>query len=263
MLIAFMDEFGHCGPFIGRADKRFNHSPVFGLAGYVLPHNQVRHFATFFFKLKSQMLAKELAKAQEHPATWEKKGSELITTRNIKKYPHIREGLHRMLNELYRCKGKIVYYGREKYQAPDKSNSSGLYATVMSHTIRNIDAYCCKLPGVFMMILDQHSDRLKLLESASKTMFSPESPARCLIEPPFQVESHLYQTIQAADWIAALMGRLLAYSVEPQQYADWEWAEKYFGKRLRSLSTHSSLWRPESAQRALTLPPQQGSTHTA
>lgn len=254
MLIAFLDEFGHCGPFVSRHDNRYSHSPVFGLAGYILPHNQVRHFATFFFQLKSKMLAKELSKNHEHPATWEKKGNELISTRNIIKYPHIREGIHRLLNEVYKCKGKLIYYGREKYQTPEKSNPSGLYTTVMAHTIRNIDSYCCKLPGQFMMILDQHSDRVKLLESATKTMFSAENPARCLIEPPMQVESHLYQTIQAADWIATLAGRLLAYSVEPQQYADWAWAEKYFGSRFRQLSTHSSLWRPQHAQRSFELP---------
>jgi uncharacterized protein YaaR (DUF327 family) len=242
MLIAFMDEFGHSGPFISRADRRYNHSPVFGLAGYVLPHNQVRHFATFFFQLKSQMLEAELKTVQDHPATWEKKGTELISTRNIRKYRHVREGILRLLNEIY------------KYQSPEDSNSSGLYTTVMAHTIRNIDSYCCKLNGQFMMILDQHSDRIRLLESATKTMFSPQAPARCLIEPPFQVESHLYQTIQAADWIATLVGRLMAHSVENHQYADWDWAEKYFGPRIRALSTHSSLWRPSPAQRGLPLP---------
>lgn len=254
MLIAFLDEFGHSGPFISRTDPRYSHSPVFGLAGYVLPHQQVRHFATFFFQLKSQMLAAELAAVQEHPATWEKKGSDLITTRNIRRYAHIREGLFRILREIYKCKGKLVYYGRQKYQTPTASNSSGLYTTVLSHSIRAIDGYCCSLNGQFLMILDQHSDRLKLLESASKTMFSPQNPARCLIEPPFQVESHLYQTIQAADWIATLVGRVMAFSVEPQQYADWEWAERYFGARIRALSTHSTIWRPPPPQHPLPLP---------
>lgn len=253
MLIAFMDEFGHCGPFVSRTDPRYKQSPVFGLAGYVLPHNQVRHFATFFFQLKSQMLAAELKATQDHPATWEKKGSELISTKNILKYRHIREGLNRVLNEIYKCKGKLIFYGREKYQDPERSNSSGLYTTVMAHTIRSIDQYCVKLNGQFMMILDQHSDRIKLLESASKTMFSTSNPAKTLIEPPFQVESHLYQTIQAADWIAAMVGKLHAFNVAPQQYADWEWAERYFGQRIRALSTHSSLWRPSSTQRSLPL----------
>lgn len=256
MLIAFLDEFGHSGPFISRTDKRYNHSPVFGLAGYVLPHNQVRHFATFFFQLKSQMLAAELASVRAHPATWEKKGNDLITSKNIRKYAHIREGLFRLLNEIYKCRGKLIYNGRQKYQAPAASNSSGLYTTVMAHTIRAVDGYCGGLNGQFMMILDQHSDRVRLLESATKTMFSPQSPARCLIEPPFQVESHLYQTIQAADWIATLVGRLMAFTVEPQQYADWEWAERYFGARIRALATHSMLWRPASRQPSLLpLPP--------
>ena len=254
MLIAFLDEFGHCGPFISRSDPRHGHSPVFGLAGYVMPHDQVRHFATFFFQLKSQMLASELSKVQEHPATWEKKGNELISTRNISKYPHVREGLIRLLNEIYRCGGKLFFYGREKYQTPEQSKPAGLYTTVMSHSIRNIDEHCCKRKSEFMMILDQHPERRRLLESATKTMFSSQAPARCLIEPPFQVESHLYQTIQAADWIATLVGRLMAFTVEPTQYADWEWAEKYFGQRVRSLATHSTLWRPVSAQRSLALP---------
>ena len=250
MLIAFMDEFGHAGPFVSRTDKRFNHSPVFGLAGYVLPHNQVRHFATFFLKLKSQMLATELRAYHDHPATWEKKGTQLISSKNMKQYRNLREGLFRLISEIIRCKGKVIYYGRQKYQSPDASNSSGLYTTVLSHTIRSIDNHCCKLNAQFMMILDQHSDRLKLLESATKTMFGANAPARCLIEPPFQVESHLYQTIQAADWIATIVGRLMALNVEPNQYADWEWAERYFGQRLRSASTNSTLWRPASSQLA-------------
>ena len=250
MLIAFHDEFGHCGPFVSRTDAHYNTSPVFGLAGYVMPHQRVRHFATFFFQLKSWMLASELKKCGVHPATWEKKGSQLINTKNIKKYAHIREGIHRFLNEIYKCNGRIIYYGREKYQAPEESNSNGLYTTVMAHTIRAIDRHCCGIRGQFMMILDEHPHRLGLLESASKTMFG-ESPARCLIEPPFQVESHLYQTVQAADWIATLIGRIEAYRVAPAQYGDWEWAERLYGAKIEKLATHSRLWRPRTTQRSL------------
>lgn len=251
MHIAFLDEFGHIGPFKARSDKRHNQSPVFGLGGYVLPHRQVRHFATFFLQLKSQMLAYELKKYGHHPATWEKKGSDLITTKNITKYRHVREGLLRLLNELRKCDGKIIYNGREKYMKPEEANSSGLYTTVLAHTIRSIDDFCCQRNSCFLMILDQHSDRIRLLESATKTMFGAQNPARCLLEPPFQVESHLYQTIQAADWIATLIGRLLAFTVEPAQYSDWDWAEKYFGRAVRNLTSHSRVWRPTQAQKQL------------
>lgn len=248
MLIAFHDEFGHCGPFIARSDKKHNTSPVFGLAGYVMPHDQVRGFATFFFQLKSHILSHELKASGVHPATWEKKGSELINSKNIKKYSSVRDGVNRLLNELYKRNGRIVYYGREKYQLPSDSNSRGLYTTVLSHTIRSIDRYAGQRRSHFMMILDQHQDRLKLLEAASKTMFGG-NPARYLMEPPFEVESHLYQTVQAADWIATLVGRIEAFRVAPDQYSDWEWAERLYGPKVQRLATHSSMWRPSAAQK--------------
>lgn len=259
MHLAFLDEFGHCGPYVSRRDKRFNQSPVFGLAGYILPHKEARNFATFFFQLKSRMLANEITAIKKHPAAWEKKGNELIYTKNINKYAHVREGVLRLLREIDRRGGKVFWYGRQKYLAPEESNSSGLYTTVLGHAIRNIDAYVQRQNSQFMMILDQHSDRLKLIETAAKTMFSPGNPARTLIEPPFEVESHLYQTIQAADWIATLVGRQQAYRVASSEYADWEWAERYYGAKVTALSTHSKMWTPPPREKQRTLSLEVGS----
>ncbi|WP_454760743.1 DUF3800 domain-containing protein [Caulobacter segnis] len=246
MQIAFLDEFGHIGPFVSRSHAQFNHSPVFGLAGFVLPHEEVRSFSTWFFQFKNQMLAGELKASQQHPATWEKKGSELFNTRNVRKYASIREGAGRLVNHIHASGGKVFYYGRQKYQTPEDSKPSGLYTTCMGHSIRHLDRYSEYRNRCFMMILDQHSDRLKLLETAAKTMFGTD-PARKLVEPPFQVESHLYQTVQAADWIAALVGRVMAYRALPSEYGDWEWAERLYGARIDAASTHSRLWRPSSA----------------
>lgn len=243
MLIAFLDEFGHIGPFVSRSDQRYNHNPVFGLAGFALPHHCARSFATWFFQLKNQLLAPEVKSSGIHPATWEKKGADLFTTKNIKKYPNITAAVNRTINKIYRSDGRLFFYGRQKYMAPGQANPNGLYTTVMAHSIRRLDDYCKNNKQQFMMILDQHSNRIELLATAAKTMFG-DTPASCLIEPPFQVESHLYQTIQAADWIATLVGRLWAYRVAPNEYADWEWAERLFGKRIDSAVTHSTLWKP-------------------
>ena len=43
---AYLDEFGHIGPYLGRTHPRCNDSPVFGIAGLVLPVNEVRGFGT-------------------------------------------------------------------------------------------------------------------------------------------------------------------------------------------------------------------------
>ncbi|MFC5337560.1 DUF3800 domain-containing protein [Leucobacter denitrificans] len=44
MLIAYLDEFGHVGPYIGTNHKKFFHNPVFGYAGILVPAENVRRF---------------------------------------------------------------------------------------------------------------------------------------------------------------------------------------------------------------------------
>src|SRR5258708_2821708 len=114
MLISFLDEFGHIGPFVARNHASYQQSPVFGLAGFLLPHNQTRTFATWFFQFKSKLLEPELKRSGKHPATWEKKGTELFTTKNVKKYPAIKLAPGRVINKIYRLDGRLFYYGRQK-----------------------------------------------------------------------------------------------------------------------------------------------------
>ena len=42
MYFAYLDEFGHIGRYISRDHARHNDSPIFGLAGYVIPAAKVR-----------------------------------------------------------------------------------------------------------------------------------------------------------------------------------------------------------------------------
>ena len=37
LYFAYLDEFGHIGPYIARDDPKHNDSPVFGLGGMILP----------------------------------------------------------------------------------------------------------------------------------------------------------------------------------------------------------------------------------
>ena len=49
MYFAYMDEFGRIGRYISRRHARHNDSPVFGLAGFVIPATMVCWFATSVF----------------------------------------------------------------------------------------------------------------------------------------------------------------------------------------------------------------------
>jgi len=79
-----------------------------------------------------------------------------------------------------------------------------------------------------------------LLTKAAQSMYGIRSYRR-LIEQPFHLESHRYQTIQAADWIAGLVGRIGAIWAEPEAYPENEVFRRYFEHRLNQVSRRSGI----------------------
>lgn len=67
--------------------------------------------------------------------------------------------------------------------------------------------------------------------------------ARKLVSPPFEVESYLNQNMQAADWIAAIIGKLWAREILPEQYLDYDTFNSYFWERIHGIATHSTVVR--------------------
>ncbi|HXB80457.1 MAG TPA: DUF3800 domain-containing protein [Bradyrhizobium sp.] len=236
----YLDEFGHIGPYMSRTNLRYNESPVFGLAGIILPETAIRPFATQFLQLKEHLFKAEIAKVGTIGALWEKKGNVIFTTKHIAKYPHFRATGLRLLNNVRNCGGKVFYYGREKISGTTNVNSTGLYTTVLGQTIRQLESFSEARQTNYVMVVDEHSARKQLLITASKTMFG-QNPARRLLSPPFEVESYINQNIQAADWVAAIVGRLWAYEIRPRHYADHADFKKYFWDRLHQVSTHSTV----------------------
>jgi hypothetical protein len=242
--IAYLDEFGHVGPFVSRNDPTYKESPVFGLAGMILPSTEVRSFGTWFYQRKQELLQFEIQRANKHPALWEKKGAALYTLTNIQKYRELRVFTNRLLNQISRVGGKIFYVGLVKTKPPDEHDPNALYLAVLREAIKRLDAFCredCPAGTGFLMVLDEHALRSDLITTASRAMYNPGEPRRTLLEPPFQVESHRYQTVQAADWIAGLTGRIGATWANPEAYTDWTPFRRYFEARLTAASTRSGL----------------------
>ena len=97
------------------------------------------------------------------------------------------------------------------------------------------------------MVLDKQGEkeRLEIFAGAAAFMFSSENATK-LVEPPMEVESHLYQTAQCADWICAVLGRIATYKYDPE-FAEFKWALKYFGDRLASVTSEHSTIRAASS----------------
>ena len=250
---AYLDEFGHDGLYVSKEDPKHKDSPVFGLAGFVLPSRHVREFGTWFFQRKCQLLKWEIHRSGKHPAKWEKKGSQLYTIRNVNRYPELRHFTNRLFNKINKLGGFVFYVGMHKTEPPDAHKSNQLYKAVLVEAMKRINQFCerdCNLPEDFILILDQHSLRQKLITRVSQAMYGSDEPRRHLIEPLFQVESHRYQTMQAADWIAGLVGRLGAYWAEPTAYPENKVFCQYFQQRLSRVSYRSGVRiRPSTPQR--------------
>ena len=242
--VAYLDEFGHIGPYISRTNQRHNDSPVFGLSGFVLPLDEVRGFATWFFQRKCELLEFEIKQSRQHPAVWEKKGSSLYTTKNVINYPELRKLTNRLFNKIVNLNGFVFYVGIKKIASVSAHKPNILYQKILSEAIKRLDEFCakdCTPSSNFILALDEHDQRSNLVTEASRNMFGGPQPRRHLIEPPFQLESHRYQTLQAADWIAGLVGRIGAHWVDPNSYAENAVFRKYFENRLNQASKRSGI----------------------
>ena len=243
--IAYLDEFGHIGPFISRAHQKHNASPVFGLGGLLLPVDRVRPFASWFYRLKCNLLAFEIERAGVPAYQWEKKGASLYTTTNVRKYPELRHATDRLLNRIRKEHGIVFYVGLEKTRSLEAHDPKSLYRAVMREAIKRLDGYCRRRRGLFMIVIDEQSEkdfRAELVSEASREMFGDARRAR-MIEPPIQAESHLFQTLQCADWICGLVGRVGSHLVAPAEYEDLDWVPKYFSKRLKRVARVSGIRR--------------------
>lgn len=241
--IAYLDEFGHIGPYIGREHPRHNDSPVFGLAGLVLPIAEVRRFATWFYQRKCDLLKFEIERDGIHPAIWEKKGSALYTVRNVENYRELRHFTNRLFNKITSLGGFAFYVGQCKQGDPEEHDSNALYRHVLREAIKRIDQHCsedCEPSDTFLLALDEHDQRSDLITQAAIAMYGPEQ-RRCLVEPPFQIESHRYQTMQAADWIAGLVGRIGVSWKAEDEYPENEIFKTYFAARLNRCAVRSGI----------------------
>jgi hypothetical protein len=247
--IAYLDEFGHIGPFVSRSHEKHNTSPVFGLGGIVLPVERVRPFASYFYRLKCNLLAFEIEREGVPAYLWEKKGASLYTTANVLKYAELRHATARLLNRVQKEAGMVFYVGIEKTHSPDDHNPKRLYQAVLREAIKRLDDFCRRSRSLFMIVIDEQTEpdfRARIVGEASREMFGDARRAR-MIEPPIQAESHLFQTLQCADWICGLVGRAGCYLVAPAEYSDLNWVPKYFAQRLARAAPISGIRRQGTA----------------
>lgn len=255
MYIGYFDEFGHNGAYISRSDLNFKTHPVFGIGGFIIPANNVRQLSGAFRKIKERGLKAEIdAKviAKGLPVErWEKKGAALLTTKNVEKYREVRQMMNRMLNKLEQLDAQVIFYGQEKPRGTNEDtgeDEQSRYDHAMKQLIQRVN-WSLSANQRHLMVLDKQGpkERMEIFASSAAFMFSHQDADK-LLEPPLEVESHLYQTVQCADWICALLGRISAFKYDPE-FKEFDWAIRYFGNRLAHASSPHSKIRAAEAGR--------------
>ncbi len=159
----------------------------------------------------------------------------------MQRYSQLRTATGRLLNHIRQIGGHVVYSGERKTASTSRHQSAERFKHQLLRIVRRADRFFSARQATFMLLVDEQqaggSWREMNVKVCTLAMFE-DAAHRCrtLIEPLIQGESHLFQTLQCADWICGLVGRLCAYEAASSQYRDWEIFHRYFHARLQAVA---------------------------
>lgn len=272
MLIAYLDEFGHVGPYLGHDHPRFNQHPIFGYAGFVVPAGQARQVGASFKRAKRQLFKTEIDLSAT-PSQWERKGSEYFSTGSIAKRPEQVRVFNALLRELYAAHGQLFYYGDQKQEGTLKQtgiDSTEITRRALREAVNRLCTHAERQGEEILLIMDSIEDKARkevvaemyahIFNRSRKHHERPEMLR--IVEAPLHIESKLNNGIQFADWICALTARISHWQMVGD--SPFGWAPEKFGDTLRGHYTyesklhlltgrdinHSGLLQPDAGQYA-------------
>lgn len=245
MLIAYLDEFGHVGPFVSRENKRYNTHPVFGYAGYVIPAQNARYFSYEFNKTKRSLYKTDI-EASKMPGQWEKKGAEFFSSRSMKDRPELSRSFVGLVNILKANNGYLFYYGDEKPRGTLKQTqrtAEDYTVTALRETINRLCRHADRQGQDIAILMDDFTEKSR--RELVATMYghiyartSYQEEMLRIVEPPLHVDSKLNSSVQFADWVCGLVGRATDFQlVENSQF---DWAPAKFQNALTGSFTYES-----------------------
>ncbi|MGX1932028.1 DUF3800 domain-containing protein [Microbacterium resistens] len=245
MLVAYIDEFGHEGPFIDSQHRKYNQHPAFGYAGIVLPAESARDFGACF-KRKRNQLFKTLVEASPTPSQFEKKGNEYFSTGSIESFPSYTRVFRSLISDLTRLGGNLFYYGREKPIGPVSVTGRSSRDTVehaLRETLNRLGRHADQHQSHIMIIADAITDKTR--KEIAATMYghiyqrsSEYAEMKRIVEVPLHIESKLNSNVQFADWVCALVARASHYQLIRD--SEFRWASERFAECVQGRFTWES-----------------------
>lgn len=228
MLLAYLDEIGESGAFISKTHERFNTSPAFGYAGFVIPDANVREFGSIFTNEKRALFYEQYSQA-ENPGAWEVKGASVFRSKTPAYAPQNVRVFKNLCRQLTRLEGRLFYYVDEKPKGTPKQVSLDRDVTERRAMEEVLNRVCTEADSrdenVMFMIdaisEDQRSKRLPNMYAHILGRAADRSEMRRAVEPPVHVDSQLSAAIQFSDWVAAFLGRAVEYQLLGDDAYQW------------------------------------------
>lgn len=198
MLLAYIDEIGELGAFISRDHQRFNTSPAFGYAGFILPEARARSFGAEFQTRKLELFRNEIKEA-DHPGRWERKGASIFKADTHRTFPHQIRVFDSLVKSVVRLGGRLFYYADEKPLGTPKQTSLDVVSretNAMQETLNRIARYADSEEQNVLVMIDQineksRAERLPRMYSHILGRASEHREMRRIVEPPMHIDSQL------------------------------------------------------------------------
>ncbi|MGW2092891.1 DUF3800 domain-containing protein [Promicromonospora sukumoe] len=248
MLIAYLDEFGHIGPYIEDGHPRFGQHPIFGYSGFIVPVQHARALGAEFKRVKTALFKTEIEQSPV-PAQWERKGSEYFSTGSISKRPEQLRAFRGLMRRLHSLGGSLFYYGDEKARGTLKQtgrDSNTITLDALRETINRLCRYADNADDDLLILMDAITDksRRELVAKLYAHIYSrPRPEMKRIVEAPLHIESELNSGIQLADWICALLTRASHFQMVKD--STFAWAPEHFRDSMQGMFTYESklhLW---------------------
>lgn len=228
MLLAYIDEIGDTGAFVGRDHPRFNTNPAFGYAGMVIPAEKARIFGQRFNEVKRSLFKAEISQA-EHPGRWERKGADIFRPDSSVAYTYQIRAFNGLVNQLRNLGGRLFYYADEKplgTPGQTRLDPQERETAAMRESLNRIARYAHGNDTHVMVVIDQinektRAERLPNMYGHILGRAAEFEEMRRIIEPPMHVDSVLSSNIQFADWVAACVSRAINYHLIEDSPYGW------------------------------------------
>jgi hypothetical protein len=249
MLLAYLDEFGHVGPYIGPDHRKFWHHPIFGYAGFVIPSDRVRLFGSAFAYRKERQFRAEIVASGAMAARWEKKGSEIFTTGSFQRYPENVDMIEALSRYLRSLGGAPFFYGQVKPLGTERSSGETSLER-SSHVLRQAVTWLSRFADQrdedILIMVDSITPKTRLAiahDVASYIYSSSESSLKRVVDIPVELDSKLYSSIQFADWLCASATRATHFHFVPG--SEFGWAPATFQRLFDRGVNESRIWMRE------------------